>query len=365
MVSSVGDRRRVCYELVLGRLKSSPFPLEAVDRCAAIRGLLGVTDSALEVPQGQPFHLHLVSRVLKVVGDPDTAILVDGNDTFATGVPIGVDEPLPRTPMVFPPQERHRKLDESDFNPIAENYASAQLSKEELEAKFREEESLGRMVPSKLSVLHSEYGDRLRVASMGAITKPDGGIRPLHDGAHSIRVNNDIIYTGIVSNVLGLPKWPQWCVNVLSRGRLLLQWQQTSSLHRDFSKSGRKIGAYTCVVVQTLFQMSSGATRSVCLGSHRPFVLIGRFVSYIELFYHMVYVDDLSGAFLGDRKFLNLLIWSLEPLLGTISFLVDFVGYQLHYDACQVGISDRRGRWLLEWIDRAQADSFVVVSRDS
>ena len=30
----------------------------------------------------------------------------------------------------------------------------------------------------------------------------------------------------------------------------------------------------------------------------------------------------------------------------------------------RVGISDRRGRWLLEWIDKAQADSFVVVSRD-
>ncbi len=50
------------------------------------------------------------------------------------------------------------------------------------------------MFPSKLSVLQSEYGDRLRVASMAAITKPDGGIRPSHDGAHSVRVNNDIIY---------------------------------------------------------------------------------------------------------------------------------------------------------------------------
>ncbi len=74
-----------------------------------------------------------------------------GWDTFAAGVPIGVEEPLPRTPMVFPPKEH--------FNPIAENYSSAQLSKEELEAKFREEESLGRMFPSKLSVLQSEYGD--------------------------------------------------------------------------------------------------------------------------------------------------------------------------------------------------------------
>ena len=38
---------------------------------------------------------------------------------------------------------------------------------------------------------------------------------------------------------------------------------------------------------------------------------------------------------------------------------VAFVGYQLQYDACQVGISDRRGRWL-----QAHSDSFVVVSRD-
>ena len=119
----------MCFELVLGRLKASPFPTKTVDRCrAAIGTLLGVTDSALDVPQGQPFHLHLVARVLKVVGDSDAAIFLDGNDTFATGVPIGVEDPLPRTPMVFPPKDRHRKLDESDFNPIAENYASAQPS---------------------------------------------------------------------------------------------------------------------------------------------------------------------------------------------------------------------------------------------
>ena len=122
VVSAVGDPRRVCFELVLGRLKSSPFPTKTVESCrSAICDLLGVNNSAMEVPQGQPFHLHLVARVLKIVGDPDTAILVDCSDSFATGVPVGVEEPLPRTPMVFPPKERHRKLDESDFNPIAEN----------------------------------------------------------------------------------------------------------------------------------------------------------------------------------------------------------------------------------------------------
>ena len=76
--------------------------------------------------------------------DPDGWWLVDAEDSFASGVPLGVDAPLPRSPQVYPEKVRHRKLDESDFNPIAFNYLSAQVSAAELEAKFREEEQLGR-----------------------------------------------------------------------------------------------------------------------------------------------------------------------------------------------------------------------------
>ena len=56
---------------------------------------------------------------------------------------VGVDDPLPRTPQVFPPKVKHRKLDGTEFNPIADNYVSGQLSAKELEEKFREEEALG------------------------------------------------------------------------------------------------------------------------------------------------------------------------------------------------------------------------------
>jgi len=128
----------------------------------------------------------LLAAWLREYGGPDVAVLVDDEFSFASGVFVGEDRPLPRTPQVFPPKDKQKKLDESDFNPIADNYVSAQLSAAELEAKFREEESLGRMFPSKLSVLQKKYGDRLRVASMAAISKPDGGVRPLHDGTHSI-----------------------------------------------------------------------------------------------------------------------------------------------------------------------------------
>ncbi len=108
--SSITDPRRLCFELVMGRLKSCHFPLEAVEQCrAAIGALLGVTYSALEVYKGQPSHLHLVARVLKVVGGPDTAILVDGNDTFATWSSNSSQRAVAQDPYAVPtsgtPQE--------------------------------------------------------------------------------------------------------------------------------------------------------------------------------------------------------------------------------------------------------------------
>jgi len=90
---------------------------------------------------------------------------------------LGVDKPLPRSPQVFPVKTKHRKFDESEFSPVADNYPSAQLSSGELEKKFREEEQLGRMFPSKLSVLKQKFKDRLRIASMAAISKPQTAAR--------------------------------------------------------------------------------------------------------------------------------------------------------------------------------------------
>jgi hypothetical protein len=121
--------------------------------------------------------------------------LVNTDDSFSTGVPVGVLEPLPRTQQVFPPKLKHKKLGDSEFNPVAVNYPSARVSVADLEKKFLEEEVLGRMFPLRLSVAKEKFGeDKVRVASMAATTKPDGSVRPLHDGTHSVQVNNAIVY---------------------------------------------------------------------------------------------------------------------------------------------------------------------------
>lgn len=46
-----------------------------------------------------------------------------------------------------------------------------------------------------LPVVTAKYGaEKVRVASMAAISKPDGGVRPLHDATHSVMVNHEIRY---------------------------------------------------------------------------------------------------------------------------------------------------------------------------
>ena len=73
------------------------------------------------------------------------------------------------------------------------SYATAEISSKELEEHFRQDELLGRMVPTTLAEATLEYGEEaVLFAAMGAIQKPDGSVRPLHDGAHGIGLNNRI-----------------------------------------------------------------------------------------------------------------------------------------------------------------------------
>eukprot|EP00435_Cladocopium_sp_Y103_P022341 s929_g5.t1 len=191
----IGDVRREACKLVTGKLSSSPFPAEALNVVSnAWIALLPDPVGAGVVDEGQPFYLRALAQWLKVFKDPDVHWLVDETDSYASGVYVGVGKPLPRSPQVFPLKTKHRKLDEAEFTPIAENYPSAQISSEELEKKFREEEQLGWMHPSKIGVLKQEYGDQLRIASMAAISKSDGSVRPLHDAIHSVMVNHEILY---------------------------------------------------------------------------------------------------------------------------------------------------------------------------
>ena len=379
---SIGDVRRQAFKLVSGHLEGSPFSAKVLGGIRAeIAALLRDPIDACKRDEGQPFFLRLVAQWLEVLRDPDVDILVNSDDSFATGVSVGVDSPLPRSPQVFPPKKKHRKLDGTEFVPIADNYVSAQLSSKELEEKFREEELLGRMFPSKLSVLKEKYGDRLRVASMAAIAKPDGSVRPLHDGTHSVMVNHAIVYrdqlqcpgpaevASVVREALESKEAP-FCVSA-----------DIKSAHR-LVKIRERDWPYLCCRADSqsdVVWVNKTGTFGISSAPYwwaKLFACIGRFVGHIMQsapFWHLVYVDDLRGVFVGERKFLLLWIWILAfEVIGTPfgyhkfkgGFASDFVGFHMRYDLGEVGITLKRGKWLLDWIGRAEEMRFVVSGRD-
>eukprot|EP00435_Cladocopium_sp_Y103_P025859 s929_g6.t1 len=87
----------------------------------------------------------------------------------------------------------------------------------------------------------------------------------------------------------------------------------------------------------------------------------------------MIYVDDLHGTFAGSEKFNFLWVWLLAfELVVTLfgyhkfkgGFYSEFVGFHIRYDLSEVGMSKKRGDWLVDWISKAAAQKFVVASRD-
>ena len=66
-----------------------------VEATLAVPGLI-------DIAEGQPLRLKLIRAILQAADDPDRDFLLQAE----IGLPVGILEPLPRTPHVFEPQEK-------------------------------------------------------------------------------------------------------------------------------------------------------------------------------------------------------------------------------------------------------------------
>ena len=381
VLEEVGDLRKAALQLAVGRMKSSPFSEQGVQRLRQqVASMLPDPDLALQVPERQPFLLHLLSQSLKLLGDPDWACLTQGEECFATGVPLGDEVPLPRTPQVYRERVKERTLDVTPFQQIMNNYESAELSADKLEEHFAAEERAGRMIPSTEPALRAEYGDTLLVASMGALLKPNGDIRPLHDGTHGIGLNNRIK----ILDRLEMPG-PDEILETVALGQEskeavfcisadIAQAHRLTKIRRaDWAKLGCKARSEARTVwVNTVgtFGISSAAYHW-----SRLFGCIGRWVHRVMLTVwqmQVVFADDLHLLTAGQHKFLTMwMCLAAYELVGTPfayrkfrgGTVVDFVGYEISYTDWRAGISERRCSWLVKWILEAEQADWIVVGR--
>ena len=337
VIANVGDLKREAFKLALGQHEQSPFTEEQLQQLrASWAELLPAPDAALKKADGQPFFLNLLSQALRLLEDPDWEILTATPDGFELGVPVGYKEPLPRTPSVFPPKTKHRSLDESPFQEVATNYKSAADFAEKLEEKFREDEKKGMMFCSTMGVLKEMYPDQtILVAAMGAIEKPDGSVRPLHDGTHFVQVNNHIKF----QDQLQYPG-PHDAAALLretceTRDSYFVLGADISAAHRlvKVRKSdwhllcckARSESATTWVNCVGTFGISSAAYWWT-----RLFGCVGRFITRLMLqtwLIQLVYVDDLQVVATGPEKYLHLwMVVAAYEALGTSFLLSQILG---------------------------------------
>ena len=377
---AIGDVKHKSMELALGRLKGSPFSEEQLWRARGrICDLLPAPETAREIPERQPFLLHMLGQSLKILKDPDWEILCQGTESFAEGVPLGCDGELKRTPQVFRARVKNRKLDETDFQPIMQNYSSAELTQAQLEEKFKQDESMGRMIATTEAAARQEYQEVL-VAALGAISKPNGEVRPLHDATHGVRINNRIS----VPDRLETPG-PEEIVELITRAKATNQAAfcisaDISAAHRcvKIKKSDwGRLGCKTCSASQTLWINTVGTFGVSSASYHwsRLFGAIGRWALRImaqRWALQIIYVDDLHVVVVGPDRFRTLwLLLAAYEVAGTPfnyakfkgGLEAEFVGYYLSYYESRAGISERRCRWVLDWIAAVERDRWMILGR--
>ena len=383
VLKNIPDLRKASFELAVGKTTQSPFSSAAL---AEVRRqwaeLLPRPGKAMCRAEGQPFWLELLSQTLCNLGDPDWRVLTEEAESFAVGVPVGYDKPLPRVPAVFPPKEKFKKLDESEFLEDSKNYRSADSLSGKLDEKFREEEALGRMFPTTLGALQQRFpGEQILIAPMGAIEKPDGGVRPLHDATHHVQVSIAIQY----QDQLEYPG-PGDAAALVESSRLTQEAcfgvsADIQAAHR-LVKIREKDWRLLCCRAHSdspVVWVNCVGTFGVSSASYwwtRLFALVGRTATHVlrrAATIQIVYVDDLHILVWGPDKFLWLwMLIAVYEIVGTPfgyhkfkgGLQIPFVGYELDYYHKTIGISLKRAQWLKGFMEELDQKRYTVPMRD-
>ena len=149
-------------------------------------------DDMCRIAPGQPFHLRLFRNLLAAARDPDRDFLLEGE----RGYPVGVINPLPRTPHMFEEQTSWRLEDEPLMREEVwrSNYASASDHVDFMRAHFEEEVREGLMEKLSMEEAKERYGDRLAISSLAVLVEEGHGgkRRIIHDASHGVKINHRI-----------------------------------------------------------------------------------------------------------------------------------------------------------------------------
>ncbi len=383
VVEKIPDLPKATFTLATGHMNEPPF--SEVD-LAKLRSdwfkLLGGASCLGEVTPHQPFYLFALEETLRRMGDEDVDILTrNPGDNYVSGRKVGVGEPIPTAPLVFRPRAKPKKYDESSFQQFAQNYPSADESKEIISRQFAEEEALGWMYPLSEAEAQKRFGSRLRVASLAAIPKDESTVRVIFDGTHGVQVNNEIDIRdrlefptpSELATIMEVAQEHQWGV-VLGIAADIMK------AHRRFLHAEEDHGLLGCRAdssSRVIWIDRVGTFGVACAALHFGRLAGAIFRMVIRILrsqpcFQLLFADDLKLVVGGPTKHMDL--WTL--LVGWIlvgapfswkkfrgGLELDYVGFWTDYGRFKLGLSEKRAKWVVRVISEAEAADFLVSGR--
>lgn len=379
------DLARSTFMLATGKLARSPFSDKSMDdlRKGWFALLPDPTQAAVK-PDFQPFFLNALSQTMQALGDPDWQVLCTSpGANYAEGVPVGHLEEISNVPQVFARRSKAVSYDQSDIRYIMDNYKTAQGNlKEILEEQFAEEERAGRMFPLSVPEAKRRYpGDQLRVAAQGALEKPGGGHRVIHDATHGVNLNNQIVSDNQMVN-----PGPREMATVLnfsakaSQRVLFGVAADISKAHRLFRYCEDQWGVLGCRThddAEVIWFNRTGTfgVASAAFWWSRLAGFMGRLAFRLSLqdwLFILIFVDDMLVTAGGSNRWL--VIWRVIACFemcgapfGYHKFKgglqLDYVGFWLDYAKFSLGVSERRSNWIIRFVEEMQASHWLVDVR--
>lgn len=146
----------------------------------------------LNIAEGQPFRLRLMQSLLQQLGDADHLFLLEGE----VGFPVGVLNPLPRTPHMYEEQTSWKLEDDPYMREEIwrENYDSVGEHESFVREHFDAECEEGLMEKLSMEEAKKRYGDKIAISSLSVLVEEMHGNkkRIIHDATHGTKINNRI-----------------------------------------------------------------------------------------------------------------------------------------------------------------------------
>ena len=326
----------------------------------------------------------LIGAIAEHLGDPDAAVL----ELYRSGVPLGWRQRLPRTPAVFARKLRWAPHVGHELGSVewAGNYRSASERPDFIRDNFASQVENKMMVKTTYRAAKSEYGERLRVASLGALEQHKGDFRVIHDGTHGVRVNPAIRVRDKEACPMAHDLVAALDYEICSgTNGLFVLALDVSKAHRRVPVAAADWGLQACSDLPFGQQPGPEETvwlNTVCtygIGSSsywwgRLGALIVRLLHYVAgpagLRWGLRFADDfilVSGG---------LTIW--RPLAVAVLFLcslgiplkwtkfrgglkTEWIGYYFDLENREAGISDARSRWASAWCRRVAEERTVLA----